>query len=190
MKPRWIARNSREREAMYRWVVQSLDEEDDAVYTLTGTIDEAASNEPEIEAAWKGNIEPLRRKYPHHAPFLVLPSVRARKAWLKEYDRELTLVNLIKSDVERIKDLWKKHYDGRVNRPLGQLKAIEIAARRLLDIAARRLSDDRLLEQARSEMDRAINRIEHPSGPSGEKKSKKVSPRGKPKKARKRARSH
>jgi hypothetical protein len=135
-KPHWIARNKRDREAMYRFVDRILDDEDIAFYnrkrdyrTDSDLIAYFAANPDgaEIEAAWRGDIEPLRAKYPKLAPFLAVPALRARnerdKAWQTGNAR-------IASYVKRIQAIWKLHY-GHIKRPEGQLTAPEIAARRL-----------------------------------------------------------
>jgi hypothetical protein len=47
-----------------------------------------------------------------------------------------------------IRDIWKKHYDGKVNRPVGQITAADILAARwdltADEIRKRRLSQQRL----------------------------------------------
>jgi hypothetical protein len=156
--PPWIATNQREREEMYRWVDQILDDDEtiDRILDETGdlmprlNINKVTPPPPqrpdaaEMDAAWRdGNIEPLCKKYPHLTLLLKPPSKRKRNLWRNE--RELTDVDLIAFEVKLIEAIWKKHY-GHIRRPRGQLTAVDIVVRRLgLDQSAR-------------------DRYEHPSG--------------------------
>jgi hypothetical protein len=79
-----------------------------------------------LQAAEQGDIRPLRKKYPHLAPFLHLPKLKRgehfkepAKIWLRH----------AREDVQRIRAIWRKHF-GKVNRPRGELTAEEIAAER------------------------------------------------------------
>jgi hypothetical protein len=145
-------------QAMFDWVDRILNDEEITLYQSRNQSDdtnlrakvaalvERDRDAADIEAAWKGDIEPLRKKYPRLAPFLALPPLRKRNAWHKAHQQEPTVADLIAFDVMRIRALWRKHY-GRVNRKRGLITAAEIAARRYgLDPSA-------------------LDKYEHPSGP-------------------------
>jgi hypothetical protein len=144
-------------QAMYRWVDRILDDEDTANYNQghegckphTLQFDPSILNASVIEAAWMGDIGPLRKMYPQLVPFLALPPVRARNAWRKSH--ELTVTAMLAINVKRINAIWKKHY-GHVNRRRGLMTAVEIASRRFGFDAS------------------AIDQYQHPSGPSGKRK--------------------
>lgn len=93
--PRWIAQNQRDRERMEAWVNARLDEVDGEEVDCWGEQMNAWSREstperekefmtwlnadgPEIAEAERGNIEPLKKKYPHLAKFLQRPKQAGR----------------------------------------------------------------------------------------------------------------
>jgi hypothetical protein len=103
---------------------------------------------PEIEAAEHGDIEPLRKRLPRLARFLVAPPARKRKR-----QQKIDALTVAVWAAKRIPEIWLKEY-GRKNRSKDQVGAIEIAALWMnVPIAA-------------------IERRMKPSGPSGKKKSR------------------
>jgi hypothetical protein len=153
--PPWQARNPRERQQMADWVNERLDELDEAKFN------EGCNNSEEfrafvgtwgseIDAADRGNIEPLRKRLPQIARFLTAPPPRTKKKRQMLSPAEAAALN-----VKRIRDLWKKNYKRKNRRRDDGPSAIEIAA-------------------LRSEV--SVEKVERrlkPSGPSG--KRKKVS---------------
>jgi hypothetical protein len=111
---------------MERWVNEQLDERFGKPQPL-----DPGWGEPdgfEIEAAEHGDIEPLKKKYPHLAPYLRLPKRARGKRFKRAADiREEQAA----TDVWLIRDLWQEKY-GRKNRSMhqGEITAEEIAARR------------------------------------------------------------
>lgn len=102
------------------WINSKLDQQDDAVSgnPLPGKLPNIVMLSA-IQAAWTGNIEPLRKLYPELAPFLV-----ARKR-LKR--RRMDTLTVVASDVVRIRTHWKNHPDKKIQ---GGNAAIEIAIAR------------------------------------------------------------
>ena len=82
---------------------------------------------PEIEAAKSGDIEPLRRKYPHLVKFLHLAKRGKRDPtppWMKNTRAKLAAI-----DVRQIYEIWKEHYEGKWKRR-DEPSAVKIAADR------------------------------------------------------------
>jgi hypothetical protein len=137
-----------ERQEKIAWVNSKLDQQDDL-----RDLNNPSDKRPDfilhhaIEAAWRGDIEPLKKLYPELAPFLV-----ARK---RMKVRQLDPVTLVAWDVARIRTHWKNHPDKKIQ---GGTAAVEIAIARW---------DDRS-EQYRSKVtiDAVLARLK-PSGPSG-----------------------
>jgi hypothetical protein len=78
-----------------------------------------------IDQAEHGNIEPLRRHYPHLADYLHLPK---RKRGYRFHPKPLVdFVQTAANDVPRIHALWAKHYKKKKRRR-GQMSAEEFAA--------------------------------------------------------------
>jgi hypothetical protein len=141
-------------QAMFDWVDRILTDEDETkLYrdqgddtSLKATIATRHPYAADMEAAWNGDLGPLRRRYPHLTAFLSLPPLRKRKARRKAHQPDPTPADMVAFDVMRIRALWRKHY-GRVNRKRGLITAAEIAVQRYgLDPSA-------------------IDQYEHPSGP-------------------------
>jgi hypothetical protein len=97
-----------------------------------------------IAAAEHGDIEPLREKYPHLAPYLFTPKrkrgarfFRPDDPWWRDdnpflaYGRAITVspVQCAVDDVRRIRALWRKAYS-RFKRASSLISAEEIAANR------------------------------------------------------------
>jgi hypothetical protein len=151
--PPLTARNERDRENMEAWVTRKLEDIDDA---LLASLNAAAagneenerrltefleSDEAEIHAAERGNIEPLRAKYPQLARFLHLPKRSGKGDKFpprKDYiasgyempDGEVVDGNNLTfacADVPVIRALWKMHFN---RRPKGYATPEEIAAHR------------------------------------------------------------
>ena len=83
---------------------------------------------PEIVAAEKGDIAPLRRKFPQLAAFLHLPKRgHGKRLPIKQWcDHDPARFAAL--EVEEIKALWQRHYGKRVRR--FKPTAVEIAAGR------------------------------------------------------------
>jgi hypothetical protein len=129
---------------MEAWVNARLDIIDDMLNAWIDTQPKAteyfADDELEVLEAEKGNIEPLRAKYPRLARFLHLPRRRRGERYLPDknviaqsYEMPggrvvdglgLTLATY---DTAVIRELWRVHY---MRRPQGYATAEEIAARR------------------------------------------------------------
>ena len=118
-------------EAMYRWCDEMLQEQIEKELSANATkfptwealmADEAIA----LHMARDGQLEPLRKLYPHLAPFLHPPSKRGK------YRRDETQLKRAALDlVKRVKALWRIHY-GRRKRGSGDgISANEIAARYL-----------------------------------------------------------
>jgi hypothetical protein len=150
-RPPWFARNAAEREAMVQWVHRQLDELQAARLqpTGTGTHKWLQEDGPQIYHAERGNIEPLRKKYPRLAPFLFAPPPR-KQVRVARHDAITTAVWA----AGQIREIWKNKYD-RKNRHKGQRPtALEIAAL-WMDV-----SEDDILKRM------------HKSGPSGKSRKK------------------
>jgi hypothetical protein len=124
--PPWSARNERERQQMFEWVCAKL-QEARANGAGAPLIDFLKSDAPAILAAWQGDVQPLRARYPHLAPFLDPP-----KRKRGQYNRKLpsAAVQQAVEDVKAIRRIWKKHYPGKTRHAGDGLSAIQIAARR------------------------------------------------------------
>jgi hypothetical protein len=126
-RPPWFARNAAEREAMVQWMHRQLDELQAARLQPTGTDTHKWLQEdgPQIYYAERGRIEPLRKKYPHLAPFLFAPPKR-KQVRVARYDAITTAVWA----VEQIGKIWKNEYKlkKRPYRSGDQILAVEIAA--------------------------------------------------------------
>jgi hypothetical protein len=133
--PRW----SGDDWGMFRWLEDMLD--DLLVKGLHGNKEgwsaqelhlwRASLPDPAIEAAWSGNMEPLRRRHPELAPFLCPAKLRRgdKRPKLNNKSERETLLSYAAGDVERIRRLWKIHY-GKWKRRQGQTSAEAFAAMR------------------------------------------------------------
>jgi hypothetical protein len=135
--PRWKSRNDRDKVLMTQWVHRQLEtqiEED------LRSIDPGhfrawlADHGPQHAEALNKNIEPLkallRSQHPTLAKFADLLRPLARKRGQKKVDLrpKFDVAGVACRDlIPRIRAIWKKHY-GKVNRPKGDLTAMEIAA--------------------------------------------------------------
>jgi hypothetical protein len=154
-KPRWTARNERERRMMHDWVNARLNEENQAeAERRIGDADLDAPYRPPViapehaekynkwrregglerAAAEHGVIKPARDKvrsvFPLPADLVQLPPLkRGKKYYPARSGHRLHIAGAAK-DVERIRVLWKAHYNRRNRRPSDGLSAIEIAAAR------------------------------------------------------------
>ena len=144
--PSWIACNGPDRQKMIDWLNFGLNSSryDPIIEQLLADQESWTPEKDEeflewvtsdgfaIRAAEDGDIEPLRKKYPHLARYLQLPKRSGkgdrfpRPRPMSDY-QERTL--LAASDVGRIRRFWKEAY-GKKNRPHGQIGAEEIAANR------------------------------------------------------------
>jgi hypothetical protein len=103
-----------------------------------------------LQQAEQGNLEPLRKQHPRLARFLNLPRLKRGEHFAKKPSTDAPHWRLKEAlfELKRVRDLWKKHYDGKTNRPKGQLTAEEIVAERWgLDedeVHKRRISRGRL----------------------------------------------
>jgi hypothetical protein len=135
------AETKRRVERMERWVNQQLDlilenqieVANSDLLNIAEMLQELQSNEmtaaSEVEAAWRGDIGPLQRRFPLLKDFLVAPPKRKRMRLPKT-----DLVQFAANDEKRIRALWQAKL-GRKNR----LKDDPISAR---GIAARRWGVD------------------------------------------------
>ena len=155
-KPPRIAGNQAEREWMRNWVIAKLDAMDEAALAASGfdetmkpllshfddpnvracfkalvdkQLRELRTSEFAIAQAWRGNMEPLRRLYPDLKPFLQRPNLDRGEHFEKASDLQLR-IEQAREDVRRIREIWKAAYNGKCNRPEGQITAVEIAAKR------------------------------------------------------------
>jgi hypothetical protein len=81
----------------------------------------------EIMAARRGNIEPLRRRYPGIAEYINLPKQKRgvrRTTSKRPHDN----VDMAVADVSRIRKLWLLHFGRTKRRPGDHLTAEKIAA--------------------------------------------------------------
>jgi hypothetical protein len=131
--PRWQARNEREQKAMIDWACYQLDELAEARDRATSkhsaeqvkaARDSIAARDPAIEAAWRRNMAPLRKRHPELAPFLFPPKgtrgIRFPKPVLidsSNTERRPTHRVLDAAwAVEQLRDvIWPKHF-GKKNR--------------------------------------------------------------------------
>jgi hypothetical protein len=119
--PPWEAKTAAARAAMERWANAQLDIELET--EIKATNQDCESREaflrwltetgPQIDAAERGNIQPLREKYAHIAKFIHLPPLGRGKKRKKPFKFEP--LEAAVQDVTRIRGLWRKHY-GRVKR--------------------------------------------------------------------------
>jgi hypothetical protein len=153
--PPWTAGNERERRMMHDWVNARLDEENQAeAKRLVGDVDPDAPYRPpviapehaekynkwrreggfELEAAKHGVIEPARKLvrsvFPLLADLVQLPPLKRGKKYYPTRSVKGLHIAGAANDVERIRVLWKAHYNRRNRRPSDGPSAIEIAAER------------------------------------------------------------
>jgi hypothetical protein len=120
------------------------------------------SVEAAVAEAWRGNIEPLKRKFPDAAPFMSPPLPRKRKNVFKQMPHDTLF--LVARDVKRIRDYWWEHYHEQLRHKKHGTTAIEIAIARWDDGS----------DQYQTEI--TVDAVEaqlKPSGPSGKKRPKK-----------------
>jgi hypothetical protein len=132
--PQWKCRNEHEAKAMTDWVNDQLDQieivsERFSRYGETVlSEDDKYLIEQAIEQADKGDIEPLRRLFPHLARFMCRPPRERGKRFPKNTEDDP--VRRAAADVKLIRALWAKHY-GKKNRPPNdRVTAVQIAADR------------------------------------------------------------
>lgn len=130
--PPWHARNRSERRWMIDWVIgrwsmlpdppQRVSSDADGNKFIAWWYDGCGR---EIEAAEHGDIEPLRKKFPHIARFLNLPVLPNKKNWPKRktYARDESAAAIMRD----VKAIWRQYY-GRTTRPQGSVGMAEIAA--------------------------------------------------------------
>jgi hypothetical protein len=125
-KPPWTGDERR----MVEWVIQELDlslfdfeyaqrHTPEAVERAEQFFD-SAKDEDEVATAIycaeHGDIEPLRRLYPHYAEFLNLPKRANHSQWPKLPSRRFKLSDpkvallFAADDVRRIRAIWRHHY--------------------------------------------------------------------------------
>jgi hypothetical protein len=105
----------------------------------------------EDRAAESDDVETLRRLNPRLFRFINLPPLKRGQHFKKKIDDMLSPQHRLKealAELPRITAIWAKNYDGKKNRPQGQLTAAEIAAGRWSltadEVRKRRLSRKRL----------------------------------------------
>jgi hypothetical protein len=158
-----------EREQMIRWVHARLDELQVAEANgpkISGEEFGAwlAEYGPEIEAAERGNIEPLRKKLlpPHLAKYFVAAKIKTKRHTKRD------LVDAIATAAwayKHIPEIWKKEYALK-NRRKGQVSALEIAALWMKEYAP---GEQVVFEATDRAMNAILTRLK-PSGPSGKKR--------------------
>jgi hypothetical protein len=163
-KPPWHARDQRERELMFQWVLDTGDRQVQA--DLVEAAEKFGKRLPEwkaearrahaeyrgeIRAAEIGNIEPLRKRFPLIAKFINLPPGYKPKRRPKPISKAMLAARAVKF----IRALWQREYGRKNRRPDDGQSALEIAAR--------------IFNVSVSEIAKKMK----PSGPSG--KRKKVS---------------
>jgi hypothetical protein len=167
-RPKWEAHDARERIEMVQWTHLKLNEWQAAEASgKKRTAPEyrawLEADGPEIYYAEHGNIEPLRKKYSRLAPFLIAPKK------LKKEPRTDAITTAVAA-VKKIREIWRAEY-GLVNRPDGQVSAIEIAALWMQECGP---GEGQLLKAEGNievlEFMEAIEKRMKPSGPSGKKK--------------------
>ena len=144
--PDWLAGGSRQkRDRMSCWLNEQLDNKmyEDSRPTPEGSAAAAFiawRSDPEsplreaLEAAQRGNVEPLRNLYPQIARFINPPKLRRGEHFKKNNqpgstdDPRLWLACAIE-DAAQIRAISQSHY-GRKNRPRGEATAEKIAADR------------------------------------------------------------
>lgn len=138
--PRWTSRNERDKVLMARWVIDQLEAQDEEEIRTVhpdssrATRDFIANHGPQYEAALEEDLEPLkkllREQYPKLVRFEIFLKPLDRRHGLKDADVKARFDRAavaLRDYAPRIRALWKKHY-GKVNRPKGDITAIEIAA--------------------------------------------------------------
>jgi hypothetical protein len=120
-------------EAMYRWCRTMLDHQlDEAVWATKdddkGLLQWLDTDEPAIWSAYRGAMEPLRRRLPHLAPFLH-PEKHGRGLQPRFEDQwEQPALDIVR----RVKRLWRDYYDDRQRRRRDDgISAVEVAGRYL-----------------------------------------------------------
>jgi hypothetical protein len=124
-KPRWTARDEKDREKMVRWVHEKLDQKlrdnlnTDLPERCREYEDFLAKDGPQLAAAAHGDLEPLRRKYPHLARFINLPRGKRGPTWRgkrsRYFLRQRSSKELQANLVRLIREIWVEYY-GRKNR--------------------------------------------------------------------------
>ena len=122
--PRWHARDQREREQMFRWMFEKLNEARARRQGVPLTVWLKSDAAAQL-AAWHGNMRPLRAKYPHLAPFLHPPKLRRGHHLRKNPGDALRQAV---EDVKLIRQIWKKYYPRKIRHHDDGPSAAEIAA--------------------------------------------------------------
>ena len=111
---------------MRRWVFRTLAAEDDDLATAQN-VQKARellrSKKFALEQADKGDVEPLRRKYPDLAKFIHPPKRKRGQRDFQPNDGLQVGIQIVR----RIRKLWRENY-GTDRRKVGQVTAIELAA--------------------------------------------------------------
>jgi hypothetical protein len=127
--PPWRARSERERRRMVTFVLDQLDQMD---------IDDSRSIDPDyervgLELAERGDVTLLRLANPRIARFIHPLALKRgqRRRKRRSADRHTDRVDAAAMDVPRIRDIWRRAYDGVRYRTMGcGPTAAEIAAER------------------------------------------------------------
>lgn len=138
--PRWTSRNARDKILMARWVIDQLEAQDEEEIRTVDPDSSRASREfiadhgPQYAAALEEDLAPLkkllREQYPKLVRFEIFLKPLDRRHGLKDSDVKPKFDGVavaLRDYLPRIRALWKKHY-GKVNRPKGDITAMEIAA--------------------------------------------------------------
>jgi hypothetical protein len=129
--PCWKPKSKRDEEAMVRWVNERLDDLLDSEVTgRTGTdryIEWLKNDGPQIWAAERGDLDPLRKLYPHLAPYL-----HRRKRSRGKYLRKASFdpVKAAIEDIKNIRLIWKQQYKTKHRKRDDKPSAVDIAVGR------------------------------------------------------------
>jgi hypothetical protein len=122
-------------EAMLRWLNDILDQrlwEEQDVKSMTAeqyAVWRTSLIDPAMAAAWSGDMEPLRKRFPKLEPFLHPAKLRRGDKRPKRKCTRETFLHWAAEDVDRIRELWQLHY-GRKKRRRGQTSAETFAGKR------------------------------------------------------------
>ena len=114
-----IAENENNRRIPSEVLEKAIKEEKEEFYRSFPDFDER-------EAAYFGDIAPLRKRYPHLAEYLQLPPLERGNKYPKPPQPSAS--DLAKDTVNRIQKIWLEHFGKRRRRSGEGISAIEIAA--------------------------------------------------------------
>jgi hypothetical protein len=130
--PKWEICDTNDKNQMIWWVNEQLDlldlcARDSALPNPNCTDNKSEKLPVEVQQAWRGDLEPLRRKYPDFARFINFPVIKRHRGRPKTTRENSAALESAARDVKRIRQLWQERY-GKKNRD--DNLAIDIAADR------------------------------------------------------------